>query len=132
MKWLFSAVAAVWLSGCFSVEVAEIPPCAAAGGEYHVIAYNYGWDLFACIPIVCGNGNFDSWCPFVLFRDDVKTDLVLGKVEEVAKEKGLEIRDVRVWNDRDVFFDCYYAPVPWVIQHHESNVSAVLVRKGSK
>ncbi len=125
-------LAAALMGGCFSVETAKVPMPASGADEIHVTSVNYGWDLFACLPIVCGNDNFDSWCPFTFFKDEVKSELAMAKVRKVAAEKDMEIRNVQMWTDRDIFFDCYYVVVPWVIQYHETNVSAVLVKRGTK
>lgn len=119
------------LSGCFCADVAR-SPVLGRDVEAHVIVTNYGWSLFGCIPIVCGNRNEDSWCPFAFFRDDVKLEYVHGRLEKLAKSTGCGLRDVTVLSDNDVLFDAYYSPVPWIVVYREVNVSANLVREGAK
>lgn len=120
------------LSGCFALESAKTPPVMGEDALEHVIVYNYGWNLFGCLPIVCGNADFDSWCPFTFFRNEVRQDLAQAKLVRLAEERGCELRDLLVFNDRDVFFDFYYAPIPWVVQYKEVNASATLVKRGGK
>lgn len=120
------------LAGCFSVESAKAPPVMGEDAVEHVIVYNYGWNLFGCLPVVCGNGNFDSWCPFAFFRNEVRQDLAQAKLVDYADERNCDLRDLMVFDDRDVFFDFYYAPIPWVIQYKEINLSATLVKKAGE
>jgi len=120
----------ILVAGCCSLE--RTPAIAEMGDDAveHVIAYNGGWYLFGCLPIVCGNEDLDSWCPFAFFRDEVRHELVGAKVIARAEGLGCDLRDFLCYDERLVFFDCYYAPVPWVLQYKEVNVSANLVRKG--
>lgn len=119
------------LAGCFSVEVAK-SPVLGPDVEAHVVVSNYGWSLFGCVPIVCGNKNLDSWCPFTFFQDEVKLADVRDCLQEIANASGCDTDDVTVLADNDVLFDAYYAPVPWIVVYHEANVSAHLVRKEKK
>lgn len=120
---------AALLAGCCYVDATKSPSVMGGDCVEHAIAYNYGWNLFGCIPIVCGNDNRESWCPFTFFKDEVRGELVQAKLRERAERLGCEMRDVCRFNDRDVFFDFYYAPVPWVLQYKEANCSATLVKK---
>ena len=118
------------LAGCFSLEKTPAVPQMGEDAVEHVIAYNCGWYLFGCLPLLCGNINESSWCPFSFFCDEVRHELVGDKVLSCAEAQGCDVRDFVCFDDRLVFFDCYYAPVPWIIQYKEVNVSANFVRKG--
>lgn len=120
------------LSGCFVVDTAKTPPIMGEDAVEHVVAYNYGWNLFGCLPIVCGNDNLDSWCAFTFFKDEVRNDLVQAKIIKYAEDHNCDLKDLMLFHDRDVFFDFYYAPIPWVIQYKEVNCSATLVKKSGK
>ena len=72
------AVLAAALAGCFSLETARIN----TNGREHVLASNYGWYLFHCIPLACGNASKDPWFPWVLFRDDVTLDKIQSRFME--------------------------------------------------
>lgn len=129
MKRIVSIMSMLVLSGCFSVEMAS----SKALGEdnvAHVSVSNYGWTLFGYVPLLCGNANFDSWCPFVFFRDDIRPELAHEKLMDLAREKGCRVEDLNLMGDNAVLFDAYYAPVPWIIVYKETNISANLVRSG--
>lgn len=117
------------LAGCFSLEREPAIPQMGADAVEHVIAYNSGWYLLGCLPLVCGNVNDSSWCPFSIFCDEVQHGLVGGRVLSEAEKCGCDVRDMTCLDDQLVFFDCYYAPVPWIIQYKEVNVSANFVRR---
>lgn len=125
-------VGAAALAGCCHVEATKSPPVMGGDCVEHAIAYNYGWNLFGCLPIVCGNANGESWCPFSFFTDEVRGELLMDRLRERAEKAGLELKDIVCYNDRDVFFDFYYAPVPWIIQYREVNCSATFVRSRTK
>ena len=72
--------AALCLSGCLSIDTAA----TSYGGGEHVLARNYGWTLFNCIPLFCGNASADATCGFVMFRDDVTMERVQAKLAEYA------------------------------------------------
>ena len=91
---------------------------------------NYGWTLFGCVPLVCGNANADSWCPFTFFWNDLKPEQAKSRLDAVAAERNAVAKDVWYYGTNDVLFDAYYAPVPWVIVYKEVNISANLVKKG--
>lgn len=116
------------LAGCFSVERAS-SPYLGAETDSHVIVSNYGWNLFGCVPICCGNAAADACCPFVFFRDDVKSQLAFDRLQALARERGCRVDNVVDFDDRYVVFDFIYAPVPWVIQYKEVNFSALLVKE---
>ena len=129
MKHILGIVMSALLAGCFTVEMAS-SPSLGEDSVAHVTIGNYGWMLFGCVPLLCGNANFDSWCPFVFFRDDIKPEFAYEKLMALAEEKGCRVEDINMLGDNAVLFDAYYAPVPWIIVYKETNLSANLVRRG--
>lgn len=119
---------AIVLTGCFSVEVSESPVLGDRTAA-HVSICNYGWTLFGCVPLVCGNANSESWCSITFFRDEIKPEYAYEKLVSLAESKGCDLADVAAMCDNDVLFDAYYAPVPWVLVYKETNISGNLVRK---
>ena len=118
------------LCGCFSVKVAS-SPVLGEDVKSHVTVDNYGWYLFGCLPLACGNEKLDSWCAFSLFRDEVRPEIAYGKLKDVATRKNCEIRDFRMINDNDVLFNFFDFNIPWVIVTKEVRISANLVKKGA-
>ena len=84
--------ASISFAGCFSVDVASSPVLGEDVAK-HVTVENYGWYLFGCLPLACGNEKLDSWCAFSLFCDEVRPDIAYGKLEDIAKREGCEIQD---------------------------------------
>ena len=111
---------ALCLSGCMSVESAPTP----SGGGEHVLARNYGWTLFNCIPLVCGNASADATCRFVMFRNDVTMERVQAKLAEYAA--GREISCPVYHNADSVFTSLFGFPIPYLLCYSEVSVSATL------
>ena len=130
MKIVHSLVLILSIStcGCCSVDVVESPILGERSGG-HAVVCNYGWTLFGCIPLVCGNENLDSWCPLTFFRDEIRPEIAHGKLIALAEERGCDLADVNLMGDNDVLFDVWYAPVPWVLVYKETNLSANLVTR---
>lgn len=124
-----SLAAALSLAGCFTVSESSSP---ALGGEVqkHVTVENYGWYLLGCVPIVCGNENFDSWCPFSVLCNEVRPDVVYSKLTALADREGCLLSDVHLHNDNDVLFEAYYVTIPWLVVYRNVCFSANLVRRG--
>lgn len=122
------AAVASALTGCFSVDVVSSP---VLGDEVdsHVVICNYGWTLFGCVPLVCGNDDLDSWCPLTFFKDEIKPDYAYDKLVAVATERRCGIENLNTLTDNYVLFDAWYAPVPWILVYKETNISANLVRR---
>lgn len=112
--------AALCLSGCLSIDTAA----TAYGGGEHVLARNYGWTLFNCIPLFCGNASADATCGFVMFRDDVTMERVQAKLAEYAA--GREIVCPVYHNADTVFITLFGFPIPYLICYNEVSVSATL------
>lgn len=127
MRKLCVVLASTMLAGCFTEDVVE----SSVMGERsagHVVICNYGWTLFGCVPIVCGNANADSWCPFTFFKDEIRPEYAHAKLFALAETRGTSVEDLHELGDNDVLFDAWYAPVPWIIVYKETNVSANLVK----
>ena len=127
MKKLF-LMALLGTSGCFSVDVVESPILGERSGG-HAVVCNYGWTLFGCVPLVCGNDNSDSWCPLTFFKDEIRPEYVHAKLVSLAESRECDIEDLDLMGDNYVLFDAWYAPVPWVLVYKETNISANLVRR---
>ncbi len=117
------------LCGCFSVKVAS-SPILGDDVKSHVTVDNYGWYLFGCVPLACGNEKLDSWCAFSLFCDEVRPEIAYGKLKDVAARENCEIRDFRMVNDNDVLFDFFGYNIPWIVVTKEVRISANLAKKG--
>jgi len=117
------------LAGCFSVRVAS-SPVLGEDVKSHVTVENYGWYLFGCLPLACGNEKLDSWCAFSLFCDEVRPDVAYGKLKDVAARENCEIRDFFMINDNDVLFNFFDFNIPWIIVTKEISISANLAKKG--
>ena len=123
------AVASISLAGCFSVEVASSPVLGEDVAK-HVTVENYGWYLFGCIPLACGNEKLDSWCPFSLFCDEVRAPIAYAKLKDVARRENCEIVDFYMIDDNSVLFEAYYMTIPWIMVRKEVSISANLVKNG--
>lgn len=128
MKTSMFALTLALCAGCYSVNVAESPVLGRSSAG-HVTVSNYGWTLFGCVPVVCGNANAESWCPFAFFCNDLKPELAKARLDAIAAERDAVATDVWYFGTNDVLFDFYYAPLPWIIVYKEVNLSANLVKK---
>ncbi|MBO7721216.1 MAG: hypothetical protein J6T01_02300 [Kiritimatiellae bacterium] len=128
MKRLLTVAALAAASGCFSVDVAE-SPLLGENSAGHVVVCNYGWTLFGCVPLVCGNANGDSWCPFTFFKDEIKPEYAREKLLTLAEARASDVEDLHFLGDSCVIFDMWYVPVPWIIVYKETNLSANLVKR---
>ena len=124
-----AAAMALPLAGCFSVEVASSPVLGEDVAK-HVTVDTYGWYLFGCVPLVCGNEKLDSWCPFSLFCDEVRPEIAYGKLKNVATAEKCDIRDFYLVNDNNVLFEAFNVTIPWILVTKEISISANLVKKG--
>lgn len=128
MRMKIAITALALCAGCYSVEIAESPVLGAESAG-HVTVSNYGWTLFGCVPLVCGNANAESWCPFTFFWNDLRPEQAKARLDAVAAERNAVETDVWYLGTNDVLFDAYYSPVPWIIVYKEVNLSANLVKK---
>lgn len=116
------------LTGCFSVDRVQSPLLGERSAG-HVVVCNYGWTLFGCVPLICGNANEDSWCPVTFFKNEIKPELAHAKLIDLAEREKCDIEDLHLMGDNYVLFDAWYAPVPWVLVYKETNISANLIKK---
>lgn len=123
------AAVSLSLAGCFTVDEAS-SPVLGEGVVKHVTVENYGWYLFGCIPLFCGNENLDSWCPVSFFCDEVTPETVYSKLEALADRDECRIENLHVLNDNDVLFEAYYVTIPWLVVYKDVCFSANLVKKG--
>ena len=116
------------VSGCFSVDVIESPILGERSGG-HVVVCNYGWTLFGCVPLVCGNENTESWCPLTFFKDEIRPEYAHRKLIDLAEARDCDVTDLNLMGDNNVLFDAWYAPIPWIVVYRETNLSANLVKR---
>lgn len=133
MQKLVVAVAlALACSGCFTLD-SSTSALLAPDADEHVIVRNYGWFLFGCVPLVCGNADVESIWGSTFFSNEVTLDVAHGVLSRHAAASGREIRDVMMLDDRQALFVPFsisYIPIPWIVQYKEVNVSATLAPKG--
>jgi hypothetical protein len=114
------------LTGCFSLDTATL----SMTGEEHVVVRNYGWKLFNCVPIVCSNASKDYVLPWAFFRDDVTMDKVQYRFMDYAKNKGVEISDLKYTYYDTVLFNLpivqYPLPIPYLLCYREIQLSGNL------
>lgn len=123
------------LSGCFSIERGPL----RHSGEDHILVGNYGWYLFHCIPVACGNASKDPLVPFVSFRDDVTLDKIqsrfMDEAGKYAAERGRELKDVDI---HDLAYSTSESvmltipgfqvplPIPYLLTYREVQLSGVI------
>ena len=143
MKILLSTIAAlcaVLLAGCYSMDVATNEALRRSGTTdgvdtdaiEHVLVSNYGWYLFNCIPVVCGNATPEGSFPWRFFGDHVNPVLLHDRMMEYANSKNADIKNLLLSRDEKVFFDIpgsdIPCPIPFLVCYHEVQISAVLVK----
>lgn len=125
-------------SGCFSFETASTETLrrssfSALSGtpREHIVVSNYGWYLFNCIPLVCGNPRKGATFPWVFFRDCVTTDVVQNRITEYAASKGANLAELNLFATDNVLFELpgtsVPIPMPYVLCYHERLISAILM-----
>lgn len=126
---LFSAFCVTTcLTGCFSIEKAHVPD----GSGDHLVVRNYGWYLFNCIPIGCGNASEDPLFPVVLFRDDVEMEKIQTIFTEYAALRGKKPTELAYDMKEDVMFMIptigysVTVPIPNLLTYREVQLSGVL------
>lgn len=116
------------LTGCFSLQKGEIRTTS----QEHVHVANYGWYLFHCIPLACGNANQDAWTPFVSFRDDVTMDKIQGRFMSYANGQGANVTDLTYTTNESVMLNIpglnVPLPIPYLLTYREIQLSGVLTR----
>lgn len=115
------------LAGCFTVESGRIE----STGEDNVLVSNYGWYLFHCIPLACGNANDDSFLPWVMFRNDVTMDKIQGRFFKHAdSQKGKKAKNLSYMTHESVLLEIPGSnlpiPLPYILTYKEIQLSGVL------
>lgn len=109
------------LAGCFSLETAAI----RTSGREHVLASNYGWYLFHCIPLACGNASRSPWAPWAFFRDDVTLDKIQTRFME--RVGGGDVQDLSYSTQESVMLQIpglnFPLPIPYLLTYREVQLS---------
>ena len=130
---------AVMLGGCYSMDVGT--NAALQNSELkegvdkpieHVLISNYGWYLFNCIPLVCGNATPGESFPWKFFTDQVNPILLHDRLMTYANSKDANVKNIVFSRDERVFFDVpgteIPCPLPFLVCYQEIQLSAVLVK----
>jgi len=124
-------------AGCVSVQrttrVAQagtvIQGTPGAPAE-HIHVSNFGYYLFNCIPIFCGNTATDHIGETAWFSDEVTLPKTQGIMVEVARNRRCQIAEIQP----AVRSTCFFGAIPYVgstfglVWYKEVQMSAVLVR----
>ncbi len=125
-----AAVAAVLLSGCFSLKRGEI----GTSGIEHVLVSNYGWKLFHFIPLVCGNAANDPFFPCVFFRNDVTMDKIQNRFMQYANGQGKIAEGLVYTTQESVMIKLpgmdIAIPIPYLVTYQEIQLSGILHKPG--
>lgn len=124
---LVAVAAFTVLAGCFTVESGRIE----STGEDNVLVSNYGWYLFHCIPLACGNANDDSILPWVMFRNDVTMDKIQERFFKHADtKKGMTAKNLSYMTHESVLLEIPGSnipiPLPYILTYKEIQLSGVL------
>ena len=132
---------AIVLGGCYSTDVGT--NTALQNSELkegvdkpieHVLISNYGWYLFNCIPLVCGNATPGESFPWKFFTDQVNPILLHDRMMEYANSKNANVKNIVFTRDERVFFEVpgteIPCPLPFLVCYHEIQLSGVLVKPG--
>ena len=139
MRKVFSVLPFLALAGCFSIDRGTSDAFRnsrlnVTDGEpvEHVLVANYGWYLFDCVPIVCGNAKPGASFPFRFFGDNVKADMLQDRLVKYAADKRNDIVDLHYFHNSNVLFTIpglnIPVPVPYVLCYREIQFSGVLVK----
>ena len=119
-------LAALSMAGCFSIERGLV----RATGEEHVLTSNYGWYLFNCIPIACGNTNTDPMLPWVIFRNDVTMEKIQSRFMAYVNGMKKNVKDLAYTSYDSVMLEIpgsnIPVPIPYLLTYRELQLSGVL------
>ena len=130
--------AAALLCGCYSMEIADNPalrnsrPTDGTGKPVeHVLISNYGWYLFNCVPLVCGNASVGASFPWKFFSDQVNPGIVHDRMMEHAASRNADAEDLVANYDEKVFLQIpeVQVPIPFLLCYREIQMSAVLTER---
>ncbi len=128
-------------AGCFSLETADLGEAvvpgmrvhAGAGGPVsHIVVANDGWYLFHALPLATGNASDKASFPFRFFTDDVKEDILQGRLTKYAAATDCDVADLALLSDDQVLLSIpglnIPLPLPYIITYRRMQISAVLTK----
>ena len=107
------------LTGCFTIE-----KCPAVGGGEHVVMNNYGWQLFDCLPLWCGNASEKSSMAFALFRDDVTVEKIQERFAKYANGRDIECPMYDISEEKKM--SIFGIPIPYLYTYREITLSGTI------
>lgn len=139
----FLAMCAALLAGCYSMDISTtdaLKESALSADEgqpvEHVVVANYGWFLFDCIPVVCGNATPGATFPWKFFSNQVTPDLLHDQLMAHAASIHTDARDLTFFRDENIIFTVpgidFPLPLPYVLTYREIQFSAVLTKRSEK
>lgn len=125
------------LCGCYSMEIASNEAFRNSNATNdssapieHVLVSNYGWYLFNCIPLVCGNASHDASFPWKFFTKQVSPAVLHDRMMSYANSKKANVRNLVATHNEKVFFDIpgsdIPVPIPFLLCYQEIQLSAIL------
>ena len=130
----------ILFAGCFSMDVATtdslkksaLTPADGSPKE-HVVVSNYGWYLFNCIPLACGNAAPDATFPWKFFSNQVTSGILHDRMMAHAAAHNADIKDLTFFRDEKVIFDLpgtdFPVPIPYVLCYREIQFSGTLTQR---
>ena len=99
----------------------------------HVLVANYGWYLFNCAPLVCGNASPGGTFPWSFFLDQVNPEIVHNRLMEYAASRDANVEELVASYDEKVFLEIpgseIPVPIPFLLCYREVQASGVLVER---
>ena len=139
MSKLYVILPILLLAGCFSIDRGTSAAfrnsrLKASDGEpvEHILVANYGWYLFDCIPLVCGNATPGAFFPWNFFSGQVKPDLLHDRLMTHAAAQNADVKDLFFIRGEKVCFDLpgtnFPVPIPYILCYREIQFSGVLMQ----
>ena len=99
----------------------------------HALVTNYGWYLFNCAPLVCGNASPGGTFPWSFFSDQVNPEIVHNRLMEYAASRDANVEELVASYDEKVFLEIpgseIPVPIPFLLCYREVQASGVLVER---
>lgn len=128
-------------AGCFSLETASLAKTNggdfrlhAGGGEpvSHIVVANNGWFLFNLWPLASGNAAEGGYLPFSFFRNDVREDILQGRLTKHARATNCDVADLAMLSSEQVLLSIpgtsLPLPIPYIFTYRRMQVTGVLVK----
>lgn len=137
---MVSLASSIMLAGCFSMDIATtnslkksaLSPEDGSPKE-HVVVSNYGWYLFNCIPLACGNATPGASFPWKIFSNQVTSGILHDRMMAHAAALNADIKDLAFFRDEKVIFDLpgtdFPIPIPYVLCYREIQFSGTLTQR---